>query len=86
MKQSKIHPTTNELMQNRKISVRVRELQEEGRKRHNVTVNSLTEQLRDACGLAMQTGHATAEVGAAWAFIARISLGGDCRANLSVCN
>ena len=62
MKQSKIHPTTNELMQNRKISVRVRELQEEGRKRHNVTVASLTEQLQNAYVLAMQMVHAAAVV------------------------
>ena len=49
-------------MQNRKISVRVRKLQEEGRKRHNVTVASLTEQLQNAYVLAMQMVHAAAVV------------------------
>ncbi len=53
-------------MQNLKISIRVREVQEEGRKRHDVTVPSLTEQLQDAYGLAMQTGHTAGAVVATW--------------------
>jgi hypothetical protein len=40
---------------------------EEGRNRHDITVDSLTEQLQDAYGLAMQTGHDAAAVGATWA-------------------
>ncbi len=86
MKKENVGRRAKELIDNRKVAARIGGLQEEGRNRHDITVDSLTEQSRDACGLAMQTGHATAAVGAAWAFVARISLGGDCRANLTVCN
>jgi hypothetical protein len=47
-------------------AARIGELQEEGRNRHDITVASLTEQLQDAYGLAMLTGH-VAVVGATWA-------------------
>ena len=67
MKKSTIHRTAHELMQNSKVAARIGDLQEEGRKRHDITVDSLTEQLQDAYGLAMQTGHAAAAVGATWA-------------------
>ena len=64
-------PTINRaahgLVENSKVTARIGELQEEGRKRHNITIASLTEQLQDAYGLAMQTGHAAAAVGATWA-------------------
>jgi phage terminase small subunit len=67
MKKSTIHRTAHALMQNSKVAARIGDLQEEGRKRHDITVASLTEQLQDAYGLAMQTGHAAAAVGATWA-------------------
>jgi phage terminase small subunit len=67
MKNTTINRAAHGLAQNCKISARIRKLQEEGRKRHDVTVDLLTEQLQDAYGLAMQTGHAAATVGATWA-------------------
>ena len=67
MKSTTINRAAHGLAKNCKISARIGELQEEGRKRHDITVASLTEQLQDAYGLAMQTGHAAAAVGATWA-------------------
>ena len=55
------------MIDNSKVAARIGGLQEEGRNRHDITVASLTEQLQDAYGLAMQTGHAAAAVGATWA-------------------
>jgi len=60
-------PSPHSLVENSKIGARIGELQEEGRNRHDITVASLTEQLQDAYGLAIQTGHAAAAVGATWA-------------------
>ena len=67
MKNTTINRAAHGLVENRKIEERVGELQTEGRNRHDITVASLTEQLQDAYGLAMQTGHAAAAVGATWA-------------------
>jgi hypothetical protein len=69
MKKQNVARRAKELIDNSKVSARIAELLEEGRKRHDITVASLTEQLQDAYGLAMQTGHATATVEAtsAWA-------------------
>jgi phage terminase small subunit len=66
MKNTTINRAAHDLVENSKISARIGELQEKGRKRHDITVDSLTEQLQDAYGLAMQTGHAAAAVGASW--------------------
>ena len=67
MKNTTINRAAHGLVNNTKIETRIEELQEEGRKRHDITVASLTEQLQDAYGLAMQTGHAVTAVGATWA-------------------
>ena len=67
MKNATINRTAHSLVNHTKIEARIGELLEEGRKRHDITVDSLTEQLQDAYGLAMQTGHAAAAVGAPWA-------------------
>ena len=67
MKSATINRAAHGLAENSKITARIGELQEEGRKRHDITVASLTEQLQDAYGLAMQTGHTAAAVGATWA-------------------
>ncbi len=67
MKNTTINRAAHGLVENCKVGARIGELQEEGRKRHYVTVDSLTEQLQDAYGLAMQTGHTAAAVGATWA-------------------
>jgi len=58
MKNTTINRAAHGLVNNRKISAKIGELLEEGRKRHDITVASLTEQLQDAYGLAMQPGHA----------------------------
>ena len=67
MKNTTINRAAHDLVENSKVSARIGGLQEKGRKRHDITVASLTEQLQDAYGLAMQTGHAAAAVGATWA-------------------
>ena len=67
MKNTTINRAAHDLVENSKVTARIGELQEVGRKRHDITVASLTEQLQDAYGLAMQTGHAAAAVGATWA-------------------
>jgi len=67
MKNTTVNRAAHDLVENSNITARIGELQEEGRKRHDVTVDLLTEQLQDAYGLAMQTGHAAAAVGATWA-------------------
>ena len=64
MKNTTINRAAHDLVANSKVTARIGELQEEGRKRHDVSVDLLTEQLQDAYGLAMQTGHAA---GATWA-------------------
>jgi phage terminase small subunit len=69
MKNTTINRAAHGLAKNSKISARIGELQEEGRKRHDITVGSLTEQLQAAYGLAMQTGHAATPVGATWALV-----------------
>ncbi len=68
MKNTTINRAAHNLVENSKISARIGGLQEEGRKHHDITVASLTEQLQDAYDLAMQTGHAAAAVGATWTF------------------
>ena len=67
MKNTTVNRAAHDLVENSNITARIGELQEEGRKRHDVTVDLLTEQLQDAYGLAMQTGHAAVAVGATWA-------------------
>ena len=67
MKSTTINRAAHDLVENSKVTARIGGLLEEGRNRHDVTVDSLTEQLQDAYGLAMQTGHAAAAVGATWA-------------------
>jgi phage terminase small subunit len=67
MKKENVGRRAKELIDNSKVAARIGRLQEEGRKRHDVTVASLTEQLQDAYGLAIQTGHAAAAVGVTWA-------------------
>ena len=66
-KNTTINQTAHDLVNNTKIEARIGGLLEEGRRRHDITVASLTEQLQNAYGLAMQTGHAAAAVGATWA-------------------
>ena len=53
MKQENVGQRAKELIDNSKVSKRVRELPGEGRKRHDITIASLTEQLQNAYGLAM---------------------------------
>ena len=67
MKKENVGRRAKELIDNSKVAARIGGLLEEGRNRHDITVASLTEQLPDAYGLAMQTGHAAAAVGATWA-------------------
>jgi len=51
MKNTTINRTAHALVQNSKVAARIGDLQEEGRKRHDITVASLTEQLQGAYGL-----------------------------------
>ena len=67
MKKENVGRRAKELIDNSKVAARIGGLLEVGRNRHDITVASLTEQLQDAYGLAMQTGHAAAAVGATWA-------------------
>ena len=66
MKKENVGRRAKELIDNSKVAARIGGLLEEGRNRHDITVASLTEQLQDAYGLAMQTGD-TAAIGATWA-------------------
>lgn len=54
MKSETIWRSANELFDNPKVTARLEELQTEHRARHNVTVNSLTDELDKAKDLAME--------------------------------
>jgi len=65
MKNTTTNRAAHGLVENRKVSARIGKLQEEGRKRHDITLASLTEQLQDAYSLAMRRVMPQA-VGATW--------------------
>ena len=64
MKPETINRTAKDLVDNRKIAARLEELREEHRKRHAVTVESLTRELDEARQMAMEDRQASVMVSA----------------------
>ena len=64
MKKESVNRNAKALMDNIKISTRIKELQAEHKKRHMVTVDSLTKELEEARALALQTEQSTSMVSA----------------------
>ncbi len=64
MKENTIHVKACELFKCGNVAVRVIELQEEHRKRHNVTVDTLTKELDEARALAQEEAQPAAMTGA----------------------
>ena len=64
MKPETIHRAAHELFQNPKVAARVAELQEEHRKHHDITVESITEELEEARSSALQNKQSSAAVNA----------------------
>ena len=62
MKPESVHRKAFELLENPKVSARIEELQAEHRRRHAVTVDSLTADARDAIQLATETKSPSAYV------------------------
>lgn len=59
-----IASNANKLLNDPQVSMRIKELQEEHKQRHNVSIDSLTEELEQARGLALQTEQPSAAVSA----------------------
>ena len=59
-----IHVAASQLLDNPKVSIRVKELKEQHAKRHNVTVDSITAELEEARNLAMQEKQTASAVSA----------------------
>ena len=64
MKPVSVHQAAKELLDNPKITLRIRELQAAHRQRHDVTVDRLTDELEEARFAAMVFGHVSAAVAA----------------------
>lgn len=66
MKPEAVHVNASKLLDNAKVALRVKELQAEIKKRHNVTVDSLLEELEEArkTALAAETPQSSAAVAA----------------------
>ena len=64
MKPVSVHQAAKELLDNPKITLRIRELQAAHRQRHDVTVDRLTDELEEARFSAMVFGHISAAVAA----------------------
>lgn len=62
MNNESIWTEASRLMQNPHVALRVMQLHEEHRKRHNVTVDSITKELEEARSLALQEKQASAAV------------------------
>lgn len=59
-----IASNANKLLNDPQVAMRIKELQEEHKQRHNVSIDSLTEELEQARGLALQTEQPSAAVSA----------------------
>ena len=64
MKPETVSRTAYDLLNNRKIAARIEELQAEARKRHEVTMDSLTKEAFKAIEVAINNGQASAYVSA----------------------
>lgn len=64
MKAATVNRTAKELLDNPKITARIAALQAEHRERHNITIDSLTDELEAARQLAFAEGKASAAVAA----------------------
>ena len=64
MKPETINRTAKDLLDNRKITTRLKELQAEHQGRHNITIDKLTQELEAARKLAMKKGNPAGAVSA----------------------
>ena len=64
MKPETINRTAKDLLDNRKITARLKELRSEHQERHNITIDSLTQELEVARKLAMKKGNPAGAVSA----------------------